>query len=233
MIEVLRSARDWIERCALVQPEEDRILSFIKSIGSAPGRRVLDVGCGYGSKLRKIASAGYEAVGVDVNQDAVTAVRESGLSCLTAGEFRETADLYDVILMSHIIEHFDADGLVGFMDSYLDRLKPGGHVLIATPVFSPRFFEDPDHVRPYHPGSILMIFGEGDHQVRLRGRHGLRLVDLWYRRQPWSITFARGIGTSGGFTLAGLVNLLLAVFHLATCRMAGRVTGWVGLFVKE
>ncbi len=233
MIEVLRSTRDSILRRALVQPEEDRILSFINSLGPSAGRRVLDVGCGYGSKLRKLAAAGYEVAGVDVNRIAVVAVRDSGISCFTAEEFRETEGFYDVLLMSHIIEHFDADGLVAFMDNYLDRLKPGGHLIIATPIFSTRFFEDPDHVRPYYPGSLLMIFGEGDHQVRLRGRHRLRLVDLWYRRQPWSLSFARSLAISGGVTLSGLVNLILAVLHLVTCRMVGRVTGWVGLFVKE
>jgi 2-polyprenyl-3-methyl-5-hydroxy-6-metoxy-1,4-benzoquinol methylase len=165
---MMRSLRDSLVRRTFVQPEEDQILSFIASVGSAPGRSVLDVGCGYGAKLRRLVADGYEAVGVDVNRDAVNTLNEEGLPCVTVEQFQKTEELYDVILMSHIIEHFDGDGLVLFMDSYLDRLRPGGHIIIATPVFTPRFFEDPDHVRPYDPGSVLMIFGEGDHQVRDR-----------------------------------------------------------------
>jgi 2-polyprenyl-3-methyl-5-hydroxy-6-metoxy-1,4-benzoquinol methylase len=230
---MMRSLRDSLVRRTFVQPEEDQILSFIASVGSAPGRSVLDVGCGYGAKLRRLVADGYEAVGVDVNRDAVNTLNEEGLPCVTVEQFQKTEELYDVILMSHIIEHFDGDGLALFMDSYLDRLKPGGHIVIATPVFSVHFFEDPDHVRPYYPGSILMIFGEGDHQVRLRGSHTLRLVDLWYRRQPWSITCTREYRMPNGFTYTGLINLLLMILHFVTLRVAGRTTGWVGLFARE
>ncbi len=147
MIEFLRSVRDSIIRHALVLPEEKKILAFINSCHSAGDLNILDVGCGYGAKLRKLAAAGYEAVGVDVNKDAIAVLKDDGLSCMTAEQFQESSELYDVILMSHIIEHFDGEDLLAFMDSYLDRLKSGGHVVIATPVFTPRFFEDPDHVR--------------------------------------------------------------------------------------
>ena len=39
------------------------------------GRRVLDIGCGYGSLVAYLRSCGYEAEGIDLDRDAIEAGR--------------------------------------------------------------------------------------------------------------------------------------------------------------
>jgi predicted SAM-dependent methyltransferase len=60
--------------------------------------------------------------------------------------------------MSHVIEHFSPKDLIPFLDDYLDRLKVGGRLVIAIPLLTPYFYDDFDHVKPYHPMGILMVF---------------------------------------------------------------------------
>ena len=62
---------------------------------------------------------------------------------------------YDVLVMSHIIEHFQYQDLIKFIESYLGCLKTGGLLLIATPVMNPSFYDDFDHVKPYTHIGIL------------------------------------------------------------------------------
>ena len=50
--------------------------------------------------------------------------------------------------MSHVIEHFAPSDLLVFMDGYIDLLRPGGHLIIATPLMSPYFYDDFDHIKP-------------------------------------------------------------------------------------
>lgn len=232
MIHMLRAVRDLIMKAAYQKPEDKHILSFTASIQHDVGRRALDVGCGYGSKMEKLAAAGWDVLGVEVDDAALTTVKEKGFKCANPDEFKKIAGDFDLILMSHVIEHFDSDGLIAFMETYLDRLKQNGYLVIATPLLTRQFFDDPDHVRPYYPGSLLMIYGDAGHQTRLRSRQRLTLIDLWFRRQPWSINWSRGTSLKKGITTARTVNILLAVLFLATFGIAGRVTGWVGLFKK-
>src|SRR5690349_793215 len=120
---------------------------------------VLDVGCGYGRYLRLLSERGVDAVGVDVNESIVQANRRDGLQCMTPEEFFRSAVKPRVILMSHVIEHFPPRDLVAFVDKWLDRLEPGGELVIATPLESPHFYDDFDHVKPYHPEGLMMVFG--------------------------------------------------------------------------
>jgi len=56
------------------------------------GRRVLDVGCGYGRLLALLQAAGLEPTGVDLNPEIVAANRKAGLSCISTDEFESSND---------------------------------------------------------------------------------------------------------------------------------------------
>jgi SAM-dependent methyltransferase len=195
--------------------------------------RVLDVGCGYGRYLRALSGLGVDVTGVDVNPDLVHANRRNGLQCLTAEEFSQSVDSYDVILMSHVIEHFSPKDLVPFMDGYLDRLKVGGRLVIATPLLTPYFYDDFDHVKPYHPTGVLMVFGTEQAQVQYYSRNKLTLEDVRIRRSP-----LRPPHTSGRYKEAirarprQIVEFVSALLFRASGGLIGESDGWVGLFRK-
>ena len=199
---------------------------------SADANRVLDVGCGFGRMLQPLAAAGLAVTGVEINQEIVAANRRKGLDCLTADEFKDTTGDFDVILMAHVIEHFPPDDLLTFMDGYLDRLRIGGRLIIATPLMSKYFYDDFDHIKPYQPAGVLMVFGKSA-QVQYYSRNKLALTGLVYRRSPFRISYARSryVRSPWRFLLMA-TDLLSGAVFLASAKLIGKTDGWIGVFEK-
>lgn len=214
--------------------ETDRLRRAFRTWLSAQGAlRVLDVGCGYGRNLRLLQELGCTVRGVDVNQDCLDAMRAAGhdvgrpdgLGCATPD--------YDVILMAHVIEHFAPEPLLTMIDGYLDRLKPGGRLVVLTPLMSPYFYDDFDHIKPYHPTGLLMAFGPAAAQIQYQSRNRIVLEDIWFRRTHFKRTFSRAMliaaPTRHIGTALELVSVLL--FRLSGFRI-GRTDAWMGVFRK-
>ncbi len=100
----------------------------------APGRRLLEAGCGTGSFLKFAASQGWDATGVDSGSSNIQAVREAGLKGICSG-FLEMAesDVYDCVVLWDLIEH--PQDPVLFVEKAKKLLAPGGLLLIATPQY--------------------------------------------------------------------------------------------------
>jgi len=215
--------------------EMPRLLGFLvrlpAPVGTAPF--IVDVGCGRGRILRELTQRGYDAVGIEVNPALVAENRAAGLRCLTPDEWERDGRQCDVIIMAHIIEHFAPADLLAFMDNYLARLKLGGHLVVATPLMSPNFYDDFDHVKPYQPAGLMMVFGGGRAQVQYYARTQLKLRDLWFRRSPLRPAFRSGLylRTPARFFWMAVAVLGMLVFRL-TFGVVGRRDGWVGVFRK-
>lgn len=72
-----------------------------------PGARVLDVGCGSGSFLRRINAAGWMGYGVDLDHVAVARAHASGLR-VNLGDIHSAEEFgveFDAITLNHVIEH--------------------------------------------------------------------------------------------------------------------------------
>jgi SAM-dependent methyltransferase len=192
------------------------------------------VGCGYGRNLKSLRAAGFTRVtGVEKNNHIIKSVRQEGYICLGLDTFAETTEQFDVILMSHVIEHFSPDALLDFMETYLDRLVSGGILVIATPLLGDYFYDDFDHVKPYLPTGILNIFGKSRAQVQFYSRNHLELSDLWFRRDFHKFVYYRAAYLKTPMTwLLRLVNVFSALIFRASFGWIGKVDGWVGVFKK-
>jgi len=227
------SLRSLHEKLMSVDGETERVIGLITAASAASGKRVLDVGCGHGRFLGPLHGAGFDVTGVEVNPDTVSANRKRGWRCLGIEEFKASQGEYDVILMSHFIEHFPPEKLLTVMDGYLDRLKKGGRLVIATPLMSEYFYDDFDHVKPYQPAGIRLVFEDDTAQVQYRSRNRLALRDLWFRRAPLKISHVRGRYIPGAQTrLLIVLDLLAAALFLLSFRRIGKVDGWVGVYEK-
>lgn len=97
------------------------------------GGRLLEIGCGGGSVLKRLHDLGWEAEGVDFDPGAVANARGKGLTVhlgrLEALRFDDGR--FDAIVMSHVIEHVhDLRGLLGECRRILD---PEGTLVVLTP----------------------------------------------------------------------------------------------------
>jgi len=211
--------------------EEWQFEQMVRSLQLQPEHAVLDVGCGYGRNLRLLRGAGVDAVGIDINTAAVAANRADGFSCLSLEEFQKTDTVYDLIIMSHIIEHFAPAALLAFMDEYLARLAVGGHLLIATPLLSTRFYDDFDHVRPYPPYAIDMMFTRQEGQTQYASRYWLEPVQVRVRRRYRRLSPQRMLFLRQHCPLAAKATIkLLPVLFEWTAGLIGCTDGWLGLY---
>ncbi len=214
--------------------EANAISRFVlHALRNSSDHKILDVGCGYGRNLRMLMKLGLDVTGVDRNQEIVKANRLAGLKCYSREELDAFEGDYGLILMSHVIEHFSPVELINFIDDYLDRLRPGGYLLIATPLASSNFYDDFDHIRPYQPTGLLMVFGSDNAQVQYYARNKLELLDIWFRRGHFRFNYVRARYIFSPKTrILQIIEFFGALAFRASGGLIGRTDGWVGLFRK-
>jgi 2-polyprenyl-3-methyl-5-hydroxy-6-metoxy-1,4-benzoquinol methylase len=129
-----------------VQPSNKllpRLLSHFRPIARAHAMDVLnlaseagtllDVGCGNGYFISKMRSLGWTVSGVDPDHSAVAYGRSMGLQVFEGSISDVPGDeRYDVITLSHVIEHV-ADP-IGLLQQCRRRLRPRtGRIVLTTP----------------------------------------------------------------------------------------------------
>ena len=195
--------------------------------------RILEVGCGRGGKTDFLRAQGFKNIlGVEKNEFQVRECCNRGLNVVTLDKFAEkhSEDKFDFIVLSHIIEHFDFESLVGFIDGYLDYLKPGGLVLIATPMLHPHFWLDLDHQKPYYPQGIKNFYSGTDEQVGFTSKYRLKLKDIRFRRSPFRVKNDRNLLLKKNDLPMLLFNMVSAVLFKLSFSLLGYKSAWIGLY---
>lgn len=105
----------------------------IMCLSAKPGGSLLEVGCGSGAFLARMQRLGWTVCGIDPDPGAVASGQKLGLDarCGTLQQFKFQSDLFDVIAMSHVIEHVDDP--VALLEECLRVLRPGGRLVLTTP----------------------------------------------------------------------------------------------------
>lgn len=153
------------------------------------GGRLLDVGFGNGGFLKVASEMGWNAEGIDFDPKAVGVARARGLNvrCGSVADLSAHAEEYDVITLSHVIEHVH-EPLVLLRDLYR-LLKPGGCLWLDTPNLSSfgsrrygrnwRDLDPPRHLVLFTPASLRMSLEKVGLQQIEQHWHGMALFSIY------------------------------------------------------
>ncbi len=140
---------------------------------------VVDIGCGRGELLGRLADQGVAVIGVEPDPGMALEARERGITVHEelAGDWLRSVPDHSVgsIITTHVLEHLELDDLIEVLELAVTKLRPGGVFISETPnpasliVLGNSYLLDPTHVRPLHP-SLLSFLCEtaGFRDVRLR-----------------------------------------------------------------
>jgi 2-polyprenyl-3-methyl-5-hydroxy-6-metoxy-1,4-benzoquinol methylase len=133
----------------------------------APGKRLLDIGCGDGKSLMRFQELGWEAEGIDIDHIAVKTARAKGLD-VRVGQISEQKypeGYFDVVVMNHVIEHvLEPVTLLqechrvlksgGYLVAYSPNVRSLGHKLYKS---NWRGLEPPRHLYLFSKGTLLCL----------------------------------------------------------------------------
>lgn len=112
---------------------QDRRLEMVRRYVPLEGARVLDIGCGIGTYVRRFRAFSEDVYGVDVEADRVA---EASLELpniqVAAGEALPYADgFFDVVFSNEVIEHVADDRQT--IREAVRVTRPGGSIVIFAP----------------------------------------------------------------------------------------------------
>jgi SAM-dependent methyltransferase len=110
---------------------------FVEHGALAPGRRALELGCGTGVFLERVARCGAEIRGLDLSEDLLEKARERVARLPNVALDRGNAEAmpypeshFDAVYGSSILHHLD---LAAALAESRRVLRPGGRVVFAEP----------------------------------------------------------------------------------------------------
>lgn len=131
------------------------ILDFIVGLKE---RDFLEVGCGAGDLACGLAKRGFEGLGIDYSEDAVSCA----VSRLTSDRVKiekksidEVKGTYSIVIACDVMEHYEDD--IGFLKKLMDYLKPGGYLLVTVPAHMQMWGANDDfagHIRRYERNEL-------------------------------------------------------------------------------
>lgn len=114
-----------------------RAALFVAQGELGPGRRALELGCGTGVFLERVASCGAEIRGIDLSMDLLARARRRlagrsnvHLDCGNAEQMPYPDASFDVVYGSSILHHLDLERAL--MEVFR-VLRPGGRTVFAEP----------------------------------------------------------------------------------------------------
>jgi len=216
-----------IGKAILNQDNENKIIERLFD-NVDKNARILDVGSGKGRNIKFLNELGFlNVLGVEINKDLVDFANSNNLNSIVVEDFSASKEKFDVVLFSHVIEHFNHGDLLEFLEYYFSCVKDQGEVVILTPLESNFFYDDFDHVKPYHPQGIGAVFSNKLEQVQFSSQFSLDMKDIYFRKMPFRfLVFNRRIHLGKLSMPFVLVNLLSVMVWFLTGKLLGRVTGW-------
>jgi cyclopropane-fatty-acyl-phospholipid synthase len=184
----------------LAQAQSNKYRRILSSIGATPGKRILEVGCGWGGFIEEAAKAGCHVTGLTLSQEqkkfAEERLERLGLSSeIRFQDYRDCKDQFDGIASIEMFEAVGENHWEEYFNTIAGSLKPGGKACIQTIVIAEELFEryrtSTDFIQQYvFPGGMLpsaSAFKTSAAQAGLRiedefafGMDYAKTLHMWY-----------------------------------------------------
>ncbi|WEK43923.1 MAG: cyclopropane-fatty-acyl-phospholipid synthase [Candidatus Sphingomonas colombiensis] len=148
----------------LEQAQHRKLVTILQRTGAAPGDRILEIGCGWGSFALTAAraSVAVDAITLSAEQKAVVERRTAGLPVtVSLTDYRDVTGIYDGVASIEMVEAVGEKYWPEYLATIARVLKPGGRaaiqlISIADDVWE-AYARNLDFIRRYiFPGGILI-----------------------------------------------------------------------------
>lgn len=140
---------------------------FSKFLPENKQASIIELGCGNGGLIFWLQSVGYSNTsGIDMSAEQVECAKKFGIKNISKGNIsnfiKGKNDIYDVIFLRDVLEHFKKDEIIEIMDMIYQSLKNGGKLIIQTPngagIFGGRYrYYDFTHELSFTENSLRQI----------------------------------------------------------------------------
>ncbi|MFF3504110.1 class I SAM-dependent methyltransferase [Streptomyces sp. NPDC003247] len=184
--------------------QRDKLELVCRKLALAPGQRLLDVGCGWGSMAVHAAREhGVHVVGITLSQEQATYARkrvaDAGLTDrveIRVQDYRDVTDgPYDAISSIGMAEHVGAERYLEYANALYALLRPGGRLLNHQIARRPQRDESDYHVDEFidayvFPDGELAPVGTTVTQLE---RAGFEVRDVESIREHYALTLRRWV----------------------------------------
>lgn len=165
---------------AEITRRQSAYLPVVEQVVASGG--VVDVGPGRGEWLALLRDRGIPAYGVEVHPRFVDVCRTKGLTVIHGDAITHLEELpsatLDMVTSFHVVEHLDAEALLGLIAAAHHALRPGGCLLLETPnptnlvMGACDFYADPTHRAPLPPHLLeYLVAVQGFGAIEVRHLH--------------------------------------------------------------
>ncbi|MET7981213.1 MULTISPECIES: class I SAM-dependent methyltransferase [unclassified Streptomyces] len=226
----------WEEGSTLEEAQRDKLGLVARKLALKPGRRLLDVGCGWGSMAVHAAREhGANVVGVTLSQEQAAYARkrvaDEGLTDrveIRVQDYRDVADgPYDAISSIGMAEHVGAERYLEYAEVLSDLLEPGGrllnHQIARRPQRDESSYSVDEFIDAYvFPDGELAPVGTTVTQLE---RAGFEVRDVEALREHYGLTLRRWVanlenGWSRAVRLTGVGRARVWRLYMAASAVA-------------
>jgi len=203
----------------LAQAQSNKYRRILSAIDAVPGKRILEIGCGWGGFIEEAALTGCHVTGLTLSREqqkfAQERLAQKGLASeIRFQDYRDCKDQFDGIASIEMFEAVGENHWEQYFRTIASALKSGGKACIQTIVIAEELFEryrsSTDFIQQYvFPGGMLpskSAFKEYAARAGLRiqdefafGSDYAKTLCIWYESFNGRLDQVRQLGFDEAF----------------------------------